>query len=282
MCDGAIGTDTGPCPPTDPPAQGSVTVRIGQPEWLANDAQTIASWQLQWRLANSSDKWTTAPARTVVASEWSVELSGLPSSSMLEVRAIAQLLQRGIGDTRNAGIPSDPVLYRTADPAVDPLTMLRMSELCTEDCQVDFISNHDSGSAEGDQLFATLMATMPTPNPMGVVFNSSVTTRYCVYRDANRPFANYASCDGPTPELYECVCNDMMDHCFGRLPCLDPKPGHTRSGGANASCPQCSDCTAEVLAQSMRFVGRMAIYLPMFEIPSNPVRDQTRDDRHSP
>lgn len=265
-------------PPTDPPAQGSVTVRIGQPEWLATDALTILSWQLQWRPASSNREWTTAPVLSKATSVWNVELSGLPSSSILEVRAIAQLLRRGADDVREAGIPSDPVLYRTADPAVDPMTMVRMSELCAENCSVDFISNHDSGSAEGDQLFATLMASMPTPNPMGVVFNSSVSSRYCVYRDATRPFANYASCDGPTPELYECVCNDMMDHCFGRLPCADPTPGRTKSGGGNASCPQCSDCTAEVLAQSLRFVGRMAIYLPMFEIPSDPVRGQMRGD----
>jgi hypothetical protein len=188
------------------------------------------------------------------------------------------MLRRSVGEVLQAGIPSDPVLYRTADTLADPVTMLRMSELCTENCSIDFLSDHDSGSVEGDQLFATLMATMPTPNPMGVDFNSSVTTRYCVYRDASRPFANYASCDGPTPELYECVCNDMMDHCFGRLPCTDPTPGHTRTGGENVSCPQCSDCTPEVLAESLRYVGRMAIYLPMFDIPSNPVRDKTCDN----
>lgn len=264
-------------PPIAPPSHGSVVVRLGHPEWLADGAWTVSRWELQWRHASSSDEWTAVPALTVLTSQWTIELSGLPSSSTLEVRAIARLLRRGIGDVRQAGIPSDPVLYRTADPVADPTTMLRMSELCTKNCSIDFISNHDSGSAEGDQLFATLMATMPTPNPMGVDFNSSVTTRYCVYRDASRPFANYASCDGPTPELYECVCNDMMDHCFGRLPCADPKPGHTRSGGQNASCPQCSDCTAEVLAKSLRYVGRMAIYLPMFDIPSNPVGDKTRD-----
>eukprot|EP01052_Picozoa_sp_SAG31_P035655 SAG31_NODE_4331_length_3346_cov_1.723745_5_plen_375_part_00 len=253
-------------PPIDPPLRGSITVRLGQPEWLATDTRTLLGWELQWRLANSDNEWVPAPA-LVTARQRKFNLSGLPSGSLVEVRAVAQLRRQGNGDVREPGIPSEPVLYSTADPVAEPVTMLRMSELCDANCSVDFISNHDSGSGEGDQLFATLMATMPVPNPMDVVFNMSVTTRYCVHRDASWPFANYASCDGPTPELYQCVCNDMMDHCFGRLPCKNPTPGRT-----NASCPQCADCTADVLAQSLRYVGRMAIYLPMFEFPTNPVR----------
>ena len=253
-------------PPTSAPTATSVTVRIGGCD-LA-DASAIAGWELQWRRLQSTGPWVTVPR--LGPAKRSVRLTGLPAGSALEVRATA-LIQteqaRGAGAVR--GVPSDSVVHYTSDLTAEPLSLLRMSELCGDACDIDFLANHDSGGAEGDQLFATLMATMPPgpSNPMGVVFNSSVTTRYCTHRDARLPFAQYASCDGPpgatNTDDYVCICSDMADHCFARAPCDDPVP-NPRTGA-----PQCkAQCSASTLAASLRSIGRMPVYLPMFAMPN--------------
>eukprot|EP01048_Picozoa_sp_COSAG05_P006116 COSAG05_NODE_382_length_10509_cov_8.360519_6_plen_481_part_00 len=254
-------------PPTGAPTTTSVVVRIGGCEIA--DPSSVVGWKLQWRRVQSIGPWVTAPKSP--ANKRSVRLTGLPAGSALEVRATALIhagRARGASAVRS-GVPSDSVVHYTSDLTAEPLSLLRMSELCGDACDIDFLTNHDSGSAEGDQLFATLMASMPPgpSNPMGIAFNSSVTTRYCTHRDVRQPFAQYASCDGARgatdTDNYVCVCSDMADHCFARAPCDDPVP-NPRTGA-----PQCkASCSASTLAASLRSIGRMPVYLPMFEMPN--------------
>merc|ERR1712232_723373 len=82
-------------------------------------------------------------------------------------------------------------------------------------CEVDLLHNHDSGQLMADVDFITEMAAINGSHFIGD-FNNSITTAYCVER-VREPFADYVSCNGNTTESYECICNNWIDRCLGRM-----------------------------------------------------------------
>ena len=194
-------------------------------------------------------------------------LSGLVPGTAYEVRARTALDSAG-------SLASDVILQRTAVSNVAvPLTVYRISELCDErpdysygggtgeggrTCEPDNLYNHDAGSLRAVELFAAINlgkghATF-IPN-----FEDSVTSRYCVLREA-KPWADYVSCNG-RPEFgtehYACTCNVFIDRCIGRLStdsCYIPN-------ATRHEPPRCN-CSATSTAYSNRYIGRMPVYSP--------------------
>lgn len=172
-----------------------------------------------------------------------------------------------------SGPASDPVAVRTGGRHTRFVEMYRISEhQDPQDQEVDFLSNHDTGSAAGDVAFVTGSGTHFTPD-----FNTSVITQYCVEMD-DVPYADYVSCNAPTsphiggePNMtYTCVCNNWIDRVIGHQnttkacgpvhphPTLQEVKSPVTAGRGMPTC----NCTDASLAGSRRHVGRMAVFLP--------------------
>jgi len=176
---------------------------------------------------------------------------------------------------------SDPVFLRTTgNGATKFLQMYRISEhQNANDQEVDFLSNHDSGSAAGDVAFVTAAGTHFVQD-----YNTSVITQYCVemvnqYPDQSKPFADYVSCNGPdalggaawvNPHLkmssarvepnmtYTCVCDNLIDRVIGHQNFTEACGSKPDKGHHGGTC----NCTAASLARSAERVGRLNIFLP--------------------
>ena len=99
-----------------------------------------------------------------------------------------------------------------------------------------------------------------------ISFNSSIITRYCVERRVPLAgdWADYVSCNGPHANDYECLCDNWIDRCIGRLdisPCRLSNPSWLDTGDGFL-LPE-SNCSTASLERSAREVGRLPIYSPM-------------------
>jgi len=237
-------------PPTTMPKATSVELHIA-PE------QQEGSVEVTYRLANSTAAWLTM---RVAGPPF--HLTGLAPDSAYYVKAALVVSADTVGPI------SDPTVHRTASSQWESLDMFRISEKCGEDCEVDFLYDHDAGDLLSDVDFITHVANS---SAFDIIFNTSVITKYCVERTAVA-FADYVSCNGPDAEHYTCLCNNWIDRCIGRLD-LSPCPDQMHE-----PC-KCSD---ESLARSSQFVGRMPVYAPFPNVhasngscPALPVEQST-------
>ena len=249
-------------PPREPPTASSLFVAVD-----VEDGGVV----VEARLKSGGDTWTPPIA---VDADGKARIDNLRPSSSYEVRARSAAA---------AGAPdpplSDVVIQQTATPGAANLTVYRISELCGasppsgdnesysyggeyhKPCEPDNLYNHDSGSLLADIEFITAVAGGRPQTGFVPSFNGSVTSRYCVSR-ADRPFADYVSCNGfkDGTERYKCACNVWIDRCIGRLDTSScrlprvPRRGHDWM-------PEC-DCSAASSRGSARLVGMMPVYYP--------------------
>ena len=229
-------------PPATAPTPTSVMVRLEAPQ---NSTATL----LEFRDATASATAWSDPIR-IDGTSWA--LDGLGPGRRYEVRATALLRDTASGvDVR--GTPSEPTVFLTADPSWSSFVGYRVSELCGQDCQPDYLSEKDMGDLE------TVLGYLLEDD---ISFNRSVVSRYCVRR-APQPFAQYLSCNGPTIDEYACGCGNYADRCLGRQDktvCNMSAPLEPPLSALMLPMPPCT-CSEAELENSHNYVGRMPFYL---------------------
>lgn len=106
-----------------------------------------------------------------------------------------------------------------------------------------------------------MLASLTLSEPARAPCSLQVVARYCVRRSP-QPYADYASCNGRTPDEYTCGCGNYADRCIGRedLSICDPTaPEVPPLSQLMLPMPPCT-CDAASLKQSQRFVGRMPFF----------------------
>jgi hypothetical protein len=205
-------------------------------------------------------------------SPWYVVSAGdAPPLNVTQPRAALVGLEPGAvvsATVRTAsGATSDPVQLRVPGVTSRFVSVYRISEAQdADDQEVDFLSNHDSGSDAGDVAFVTAVGGS---GHFVANYNTSVITQYCVEL-ALQPFADYTSCNKPDvnsssaarvgvePNMtYVCACNNKIDRVIGHQD-FTKACGLTPIGHHGGSC----NCTEQSLARSAAYVGMMPVFLP--------------------
>jgi len=239
--------------PLSPPSAHRMTVTVDPPKRTQGFSGQI-DLQCRERSAQAAVPWQHCGSLS--APNLSASVGGLESGMAYHVRALA-VFAPGV-----AALPSDPVAHRTASDAWESLEVYRISELCGDVCEPDFLYNHDGGTALADIGFITHEAAHG--EDFNVTFNGSVIARYCVSRRLEA-FADYVSCDsaapGLGPEFYRCSCTDFIDRCIARgdlSVCNASQPFDFE--------PPCYCSNASLSLSAMR-IGRMPTYMPWFAWP---------------
>eukprot|EP00966_Prymnesium_polylepis_P095533 2213154-Prymnesium_polylepis.1 len=166
-------------PPSTEPTLRSFTVRLQPPTSLPDGYFFFGGYLLQHRLSDSGDDWS-APTMRIDQPSWVVD--GLLPGRAYEVRAIAVLTTTAKKLLRS--VPSDPTVHRTLTTEWALLRGSRLSELCPDDCEPDYLYNHELGD------LPSVIQFMTTPVVSNATFEKSMLTSYCIYRE---PVA-YHSC----------------------------------------------------------------------------------------
>lgn len=191
---------------------------------------------------------SASPYAHVTTTTTRAHLTGIPPNTAVDVVV-----------TGPSGKASDPVSL-TSKGTSRYVTMYRISELqSTDDQEVDFLSNHNSGDAASDCAFVTATGTSFVKD-----FNGSVITQYCVEMEA-APYSDYVSCNSPNhgfgtePNMtYKCTCDNWIDRIIAHQDAT-PACGSVHKGERHM--PTCN-CTKESLDRSAKYVGSLPILLP--------------------
>jgi len=153
------------------------------------------------------------------------------------------------------------------------IQLYRISELCDNNCEVDFLTNHDSGDLSADVMFISHAVATTSHSAFKINFTSSVTTQYCVeYMDES--FADYLSCNGPTVYDYTCLCDNYIDRVIGRMDVSTCN----KTSGPGGECK----CDANKVKNSLFKIGQQPVYYPFPKftptrglIPPPPINEST-------
>jgi hypothetical protein len=155
-------------------------------------------------------------------------------------------------------------------PATNFVNVYRVSEhQLAGQSEVDFLMNHDCGSADGDVAFLT-GACGGNASHFVHSFNESLITSYCVEYAANSltdcpdPNGCYGPCNPPTwafgdaapmPNMtYTCKCNNNFDRRVAHMKV---------SEACDTSRPHKDcNCTDASLAHTHKYIGEMPVFLP--------------------
>jgi hypothetical protein len=217
--------------------------------WEAPAAAAAASAQagpitfsVQMYQAHNS-KWVvlaSVPAPTVTAT-----LHGLAPAAAYRLRVVAH--------SATADTAGEPSTLRTADPGVHLLTVWRVTDFLANERTIDFLGDHDGGSADGVSLFMAGNQNNAGWEPFDI--REATLAQYCVAVSAAKPFAPYASCNTQTPgKPPSCACENFSDR----------KIGHQDNATIVRDCGEKGKCTCsnESLAQSRANVGMQPVYWP--------------------
>jgi hypothetical protein len=158
----------------------------------------------------------------------------------------------------------EPSTLRTANPKQRMLSVWRVTDFLANERTIDFLGDHDGGSADGVSLFMAGNQNNAGWEPFDI--REATLALYCVAIDASHGFAPYASCNtraaGQPPS---CACENFADRQIGHQgnasiyrDCGDP--GDTLADGSRES--SACTCSNESLAQSRANVGMQPVFWP--------------------
>eukprot|EP00041_Stephanoeca_diplocostata_P020911 m.478403 g.478403 ORF g.478403 m.478403 type:complete len:504 (-) comp21692_c0_seq8:1252-2763(-) len=237
---------------------------------------------LQSHVASQNHDWDVLWTTPNISSE----IGNLPSNSVCSIKVTAVYSNFGVSEE------SEVQQFRTANPNTTWIQTHRVTENSRAD--VDFLSNHNSGTLEADVAFMTFQGN----SSRFFDFLHSPETGFCVEiqkvnlssikRTPSNPeaipmpvgYADYISCNGdrtdPPPGTgwgnYTCVCDNEIDRVIA----------HQSQHLINRLCPNTSaapvihgrfpmnpcHCNAESLAYSAKYTGWMPVSLPWITFDS--------------
>lgn len=199
---------------------------------------------------------------TVDAPAVGTTLRGLLPATAYILRVVAHSTptsDRGIVST-----PGEPATLRTANPKLRMLTAWRVTDFLANERTIDFLGDHDAGSADGVSLFMAGNQNNVGWEPFDI--REATLALYCVAIDASHDFAPYASCNTRAAgEPPTCTCENFADRQIGHQgnasitrDCGSPSSKVAYGSRVQSTC----SCSNESLAQSRAYVGSQPVFWP--------------------
>mmetsp|Transcript_58671 Transcript_58671/g.105432 ORF Transcript_58671/g.105432 Transcript_58671/m.105432 type:complete len:554 (-) Transcript_58671:310-1971(-) len=212
----------------------------------------LSAYEIEWKLSGSSDAWQSEkfdPWQTV-------KINGLPASSVFDVRAFPVWF----GSLR--GMASEVVVHRTASESVSSFYVYRSAASGDEAGLTEKNAASLEAMAKAAPILALLKAIGQHGSAKAKELQPHTIMRYCVHKPADKPFADYTSCDKS-----KCRCMMFWDRCYvhASTDSCNPYfggPGVTAANIGKLSAESDCNCSAEAANYSSHAVGRATDYSP--------------------
>eukprot|EP01043_Picozoa_sp_COSAG02_P007192 COSAG02_NODE_212_length_28729_cov_45.980196_3_plen_557_part_00 len=250
--------------PGIPVRNGSLSLSAISLRWSA--ASTVQARRLTgYTVEHHDDDQNWIVLKTVDAPAVGTTLYGLNPATAYTLRIVAH--STAIASTgvvlSTAGEPST---LRTANPKQRMLTVWRVTDFLANERTIDYLGDHDGGSADGVSLFMAGNQNNAGWEPFDI--REATLALYCVAVDASHGFAPYASCNTRAAgEPPSCACENFADRQIGHQgnisiarDCGAPGQGDTLTDGSRK--PSTCSCSNESLAQSRAYVGSQPVFWP--------------------